>query len=105
MTYPDVLTALARERVTAFLGKAQVGRQASLARAARPLERGKRVVLRDGSKVLTGPVRNGDAPLLADGFAPAEPSVPLDAVPGYQDLTASQAARLGQMPQPGSQPC
>jgi RimJ/RimL family protein N-acetyltransferase len=67
------LAALARERVNTFLSEAQAARQASLARAARPRARGKRVVLRDGSTVLIRPVRSTDAPLLADGFARLSP--------------------------------
>jgi RimJ/RimL family protein N-acetyltransferase len=35
----------------------------------RPAAKGRRVVLRDGSKVLIRQVQNTDAPLLADGFA------------------------------------
>lgn len=69
MTHPDILAVLARERVNTLLSEAQAARQASLARAARSQARGKRVILRDGSKVLIRPVRSGDAPLLADGFA------------------------------------
>jgi RimJ/RimL family protein N-acetyltransferase len=37
--------------------------------SASPTARGKTVRLRDGSKVLIRPVRNSDAPHLADGFA------------------------------------
>jgi RimJ/RimL family protein N-acetyltransferase len=73
MTHPDILAALARERVNTFLSEAQAARQASLARAARSRARGKRVVLRDGSTVLIRPVRSMDAPLLADGFARLSP--------------------------------
>jgi len=73
MTHPDILAALARERVNTFLSEAQAARQASLARAARSPARGKRVVLRDGSTVLIRPVRSTDAPLLADGFARLSP--------------------------------
>jgi RimJ/RimL family protein N-acetyltransferase len=73
MTHPDILAALARERVNTFLSEAQAARQASLARAARSPARGKRVVLRDGSTVLIRPVRSADAPLLADGFARLSP--------------------------------
>jgi RimJ/RimL family protein N-acetyltransferase len=73
MTHPDILAALMHERVNTFLGEAQAARQASLARAARPPVRGKRVVLRDGSMVLIRPVRSGDAPLLTDGFARLSP--------------------------------
>jgi RimJ/RimL family protein N-acetyltransferase len=73
MTHPDILAVLARERVNAFLSEAQAARQASLARAARSQARGNRVMLRDGSKVLVRPVRSGDAPLLADGFARLSP--------------------------------
>jgi RimJ/RimL family protein N-acetyltransferase len=69
MTHPDILAALARERVNTFLSEEQTARQTSLARAARPRARGKRVVLRDGSTVLIRPVSSMDAPLLADGFA------------------------------------
>ncbi len=72
MTHPDILAALARERVNTFLSEAQAARQASLARAARSPARGKRVVLRDGSTVLR-PVRSTDTPLLADGFARLSP--------------------------------
>jgi RimJ/RimL family protein N-acetyltransferase len=73
MTHPDILAALARERVNTFLSEAQAARQASLARAARPGASGKRVVLRDGSTVLIRPVCSMDAPLLADGFARLSP--------------------------------
>jgi RimJ/RimL family protein N-acetyltransferase len=73
MTHPDILAALARGRVNTFLSEAQAARQGSLARAARSQARGKRVMLRDGSKVLIRPVRSGDAPLLADGFARLSP--------------------------------
>jgi RimJ/RimL family protein N-acetyltransferase len=73
MTYPDILAALARERVNTFLSEAQAARQAGLARAARSQARGKHVMLRDGSKVLIRPVRSSDAPLLADGFARLSP--------------------------------
>lgn len=73
MTHPDILAVLARERVNTLLSEAQAARQASLARAARSQARGKRVILRDGSKVLIRPVRSGDAPLLADGFARLSP--------------------------------
>ncbi len=73
MTHPDILAALARERVNTFLSEAQAARQASLARAARPRASGKRVVLRDGSTVLIRPVCSMDAPLLADGFARLSP--------------------------------
>ena len=73
MTHPDILAVLARERVNTFLSEAQAARQARLARAARSQARGKRVMLHDGSKVLIRPVRSGDAPLLADGFARLSP--------------------------------
>jgi RimJ/RimL family protein N-acetyltransferase len=73
MTHPDILAVLARERVNTFLSEAQAARQASLARAARCPARGTRVRLRDGSKVLIRPVRSGDAPMLADGFARLSP--------------------------------
>jgi RimJ/RimL family protein N-acetyltransferase len=73
MIHPDILAALARERVNAFLSGAQAARQASLARAARSRVRGKRLILRDGSTVLIRPVRSTDAPLLADGFARLSP--------------------------------
>ena len=73
MTHPDILAALARERVNTFLSEEQAARQASLARAARSRARGKRVVLRDGSTVLIRPVRSMDAPLLARGFARLSP--------------------------------
>ena len=69
MVHPDILTALARERVNSFRSEAQVAHQARLARAARDSACGQRVVLCDGSKVLIRPVRSDDAPLLADGFA------------------------------------
>ena len=70
MTYPDILAALARERVNTFLSEAQATRQASLPRAARSPAR---VELRDGSTALIRPVRSGDAPLLVDGFARLSP--------------------------------
>jgi RimJ/RimL family protein N-acetyltransferase len=73
MTHPDILAALARERVNTFLSEEQAARQASLARTARSRARGKRVVLRDGSTVLIRPVRSMDAPLLARGFARLSP--------------------------------
>jgi hypothetical protein len=73
MIHPDILAALARKRVNAFLSGAQAARQASLARAARSRVRGKRLILRDGSTVLIRPVRSTDAPLLADGFARLSP--------------------------------
>ena len=78
MTHPDILAALARERVNTFLSEEQAARQASAARVARATRsraraRGKRVVLRDGSTVLIKPVSSMDAPLLADGFARLSP--------------------------------
>ena len=73
LVHPDILAALARERVNTFLGEAQAAHQARLARAARSPVRAKRVMLRDGSKVLIRPVRSDDAPLLADGFARLSP--------------------------------
>jgi RimJ/RimL family protein N-acetyltransferase len=73
MTHPDILAMLARERVNTLLSEARAARQASLARTARSQARGKRVMLRDGSKVLIRPVRSGDASLLADGFARLSP--------------------------------
>jgi RimJ/RimL family protein N-acetyltransferase len=73
MTHPDILAALACERVNSFLSEAQAARQASLAHAAPSPDRGKRVVLRNGSTVLIRPVRSTDAPLLADGFARLSP--------------------------------
>ena len=94
MSYPSPHAALARERQNTFLAQAEADRRARLARRARrarrsgapgsPLGRaasrllpgrpgwaakGKRVVLRDGSRVLIRPVQATDAPLLADGFA------------------------------------
>jgi hypothetical protein len=69
MIHPDISAALAREQVKTFLGEAQAAHQVRLARAARSPAHGKRVVLRDGSKVLIRSVRSGDAPLLAGGFA------------------------------------
>jgi hypothetical protein len=48
MTHPDILAALARERVSTFLSEAQAARQASLARAARSPARGKRAVTPPG---------------------------------------------------------
>ncbi|MBO0815701.1 MAG: GNAT family N-acetyltransferase [Actinobacteria bacterium] len=73
MTYPDILAALARERVNTFLSEQQARRQASPARAARSSARGKRAVLRDGSTVLMRPVRGTDAPMLVGGFARLSP--------------------------------
>jgi RimJ/RimL family protein N-acetyltransferase len=76
MTHPDILAALARERVNTFLSEEQAARQASLARVTKSRKsrvRGKRVVLRDGSTVLIRPVRSMDAPLLARGFARLSP--------------------------------
>jgi RimJ/RimL family protein N-acetyltransferase len=84
MTYPDIRTALGRERLNTLLADAEAARKARLGRlhrrqaatAARrgspPRRRagtGNRTVLRDGSAVVIRPVRSSDAPLLADGFA------------------------------------
>ena len=99
MSYPNLHATLARERQNTFLAQAardRRAREARLARRARrsggagsPVSRpasrllpgwllpsrpgwaakGKRVVLRDGSRVLIRPVQATDAPLLADGFA------------------------------------
>jgi RimJ/RimL family protein N-acetyltransferase len=75
-----VHAALARERASDMLAKAQAVRRARAARihrradgpvAPRPhrAAEGTPATLRDGSKVLIRPVRGTDAPLLADGFA------------------------------------
>jgi hypothetical protein len=76
MIHPHIQQALARERSGTFLAEAQAGRRARQVRRARPragrgrpAAKSRRVVLRDGSKVLIRPVRRADAPLLADGFA------------------------------------
>ena len=76
MIHPDIYTALARERTSTFLARAETAR---LARQLRPAarekpargrpERGRPVRLRDGSAVLIRPVRPADDGLLADGFA------------------------------------
>jgi len=75
-----VHAALARERVSDLLAKAQAARRARPARPhrradvpvvprPRPAAEGTPAVLRDGSTVLIRQVRGGDAALLADGFA------------------------------------
>jgi RimJ/RimL family protein N-acetyltransferase len=65
--------ALARERQAALLAQADAARRAWAARRSRrrpqPAADGTPAVLRDGSTVLIRPVRDTDAPLLADGFA------------------------------------
>jgi RimJ/RimL family protein N-acetyltransferase len=71
MIHPDIYTALARERTSTFLARAETAR---LARQLRPAARerpegGRPVRLRDGSAVLIRPVRPADDGLLADGFA------------------------------------
>jgi RimJ/RimL family protein N-acetyltransferase len=72
MTSP-LYSALARERHAALLAQADAARRASQTRRARrrprPAADGTPAVLRDGSTVLIRPVRDTDAPLLADGFA------------------------------------
>jgi RimJ/RimL family protein N-acetyltransferase len=75
MIHPDIYAALARERTTTFLARAETAR---LARQLRPAarekpdrarpDRGRPVRLRDGSAVLIRPVRPADDGLLADGF-------------------------------------
>jgi hypothetical protein len=84
MTYPDIRTAVGRERLNTLLADAEAARQARQARLYRrqaatpalrgsPLRRqagtGTRVMLRDGSAVVIRQVHRNDAPLLADGFA------------------------------------
>jgi RimJ/RimL family protein N-acetyltransferase len=80
-----VSAALGTERRNALLAEAEAARQARQARtqlqrsgaslACSPRRRwlrsskGKRIVLRDGSRLLIRPVHSADAPLLADGFA------------------------------------
>ncbi len=71
MIHPDIYAALARERTSTFLARAETAR---LARQLRPAARerpdkGRPVRLRDGSAVLIRPVRPADDGLLADGFA------------------------------------
>jgi len=71
MIHPDIYAALARERTSTFLARAETAR---LARQLRPAARerpdkGRQVRLRDGSAVLIRPVRPADDGLLADGFA------------------------------------
>ena len=66
MIHPDIYSALARERTSTFLARAEAARLAS--QLARPAK-GRRVKLRDGSAVLIRPVRPADDGLLADGFA------------------------------------
>jgi RimJ/RimL family protein N-acetyltransferase len=68
MLHHDITTAAARERQKAWLAAAERARRAQAARRA-PAGPGRQVILRDGSQVLTRPVRGSDAPLLADGFA------------------------------------
>jgi RimJ/RimL family protein N-acetyltransferase len=70
MIHPDIYSALARERTSTFLARAETAR---LARQLRPAarkrpDRGRSVRLRDGSAVLIRPVRPADDGLLADGF-------------------------------------
>jgi len=75
MINAHILQALAIERSGTFLAEAEADRQARQVRRARrasrsrPSAKSRRVVLRDGSKVLVRPVRSADAPMLADGFA------------------------------------
>ena len=66
MIHPDIYSALARERTSAFLARAETARLAS--QLARP-PKGRKVRLRDGSAVLIRPVRPADDGLLAGGFA------------------------------------
>ena len=71
MIHPDIYAALARERTTTFLARAETAR---LARQLRPAarekpaggrpDRGRPVRLRDGSAVLIRPVRPADDGLL-----------------------------------------
>jgi hypothetical protein len=60
MTHPDILAALAGERVNTFLGEAQADRLASLARAARSPARRKHAVLHDGSQEAVLVIPPGD---------------------------------------------
>ena len=75
-----VHAAIARERASDLLAKAEAARRAKSARIRRrpdpsvvtrprPVPDGRPSVLRDGSTVLIRQVRGTDAPLLADGFA------------------------------------
>jgi RimJ/RimL family protein N-acetyltransferase len=75
-----VHAALARERASDLMAKAQAARLIRLARTRRqpetsavprprPATEGTPAALRDGSTVLIRQVRGTDAPLLADGFA------------------------------------
>ena len=66
MIHPDIYSALARERTSMFLARAETARLAS--QLARP-PKGRKVRLRDGSAVLIRPVRPADDGLLAGGFA------------------------------------
>jgi hypothetical protein len=73
MIHPEISAALARERVSTFMGGAQAAHQARLARAARSPAHGKRAVRRDGPEVLMRPVRSDDAPLLAEFDQTSQP--------------------------------
>jgi len=71
MIHPDIYAALARERTSTFLARAETAR---LARQLRPAARerpdkGRQVRLRDGLALLIRPVRPADDGPLADGFA------------------------------------
>jgi RimJ/RimL family protein N-acetyltransferase len=66
MIHPDIYAALARERTSTFLARAETARLAS--QLVRPAK-GRKVRLRDGSAVLIRPVRPADDGQLADGFA------------------------------------
>src|SRR5207244_12546141 len=71
MIHPDIYAALARERTTTFLARAEtarLARQLRLAARERP-DKGRPVRLRDGSAVLIRPGRPAGDGLLADGFA------------------------------------
>ena len=78
MIHPDIQVMLIRQRSATLLAAAAAYRRGRLARsAAMTASRAAasttagcgQVVPRDGSAVLTRPVRDTDAPLLADGFA------------------------------------
>jgi hypothetical protein len=66
MIHPGIHAALARERTSTFLAEAEAARLASQLR--RPA-RGRKARRRDGSAVLSRPVRPADDGLLADGLA------------------------------------
>jgi RimJ/RimL family protein N-acetyltransferase len=75
MIHPDIQVAMTRDRSAELIAaatawrRARQARSAAVAAAVDAATASSQVVLRDGSAVLIRPVREADAPLLADGFA------------------------------------